>query len=475
LKDRALAAAENDRSRLLLESAEAYRAAAELEPSTYALINAASLLLLAGQGEKAAALAADVIERVEAFPDEPETPYWRAATRAEALLLLDREAEAGAALAEAVALAPRAWEDHASTLRQFALILVEQRREAGWLDPLRPPRSLHFGGHMAFSGERARAGLLREIEEALEQERVGFGYGALAAGADIIVAEALLARGAALHLVLPGGIAAFAARSVDPFGASWRRRFDAVIAHAEEVRPVRPFDAAPEAATISVADEIAMGAALMNARRLESEAVQLLVLDEPSGARKSGAAARAACRWAAGGWRQRLIRAPRDAAAALPQAGDAAEALRPFAVLAIGAEANERLGALRVRLGEGPLPLLSPYWSGDQVLAAWADCAAAGEVAVRLAADGYRVGGDYGVAAAFADPFSQGERLPVTATAAASAAAASTPAGSACVTGDFAAALTAAGPHAPGSELVGELDPVAPGAPLSLYALRPRS
>ena len=113
----------------------------------------------------------------------------------------------------------------------------------------------------------------------LEEENVGFGFGALAAGADIIIAEALLARGAELHAVLPGGAEAFAAVSVDPFGKAWRRRFDAVLAMAETVRPVRPLGAAPDAAMIGLADEVAMGAALMNGRRLESSAVQLLVLD----------------------------------------------------------------------------------------------------------------------------------------------------------------------------------------------------
>src|SRR4051812_34526139 len=196
LKDRASGAGGDRKLQLLRDAARAYGEAAKVSGSTYPMINAATLLRLSGDCEAARQGAQETLLTLAKSPDEPETPYWRAATRAEALLLLDREAEAGAALVEAVALAPRAWEDHAATLRQFALILAEQGREAGWLDPLRPPRSLHFGGHMAFSGERGPTGLLREIEDALEQERVGFGYGALAAGADIIVAEALLARGA---------------------------------------------------------------------------------------------------------------------------------------------------------------------------------------------------------------------------------------------------------------------------------------
>jgi hypothetical protein len=460
------------------EAAAAYRRSAETEPATYPLINAASLSLLAGNPPGAASLAAEVLARIDANPDEPETPYYRAATRAEALLLLDREEEARAAFAEAVALAPEAWEDHASTLRQFALILGEQGLDSAWLDALRPPRSLHFGGHMAFRATRPRPALRRRIDEALAEEKVHFAYGALAAGADIIIAEAVLDRGAELHLILPGGAEAFAARSVDPWGAGWRRRFDSVLARAETVRPVRPIGAEPDSAAIALADEVAMGTALMNARRLESEAVQLLVVDDeggaPAGGRRRGATARAGSRWAESGWRQRLVVAPREESSTPgePTAGGAVR--RPLAILAVGQETEDprRLAALRTRLTEGPKAALAPYWAAGQVLVAYCRPGEAAEAGLRLAGQGYCVGGSYAVSAPFADPFSGGERLPLAATASASAACASAPAGSACVTDDFAAALVASGPGAPAVEPVGELDPPDSGPPVGLYALR---
>jgi hypothetical protein len=478
LKDRAQRAEGAERRQLYEESAAAYRHSAELEAATYPLINAATLSLLAGNRTAAAIGAADVLARLEAHPDEPETPYYRAATRAEALLLLDREDEARAAFAEAVALAPEAWEDHASTLRQFALILAEQGRDAAWLDALRPPRSLHFGGHMAFRASRPRPALRRRIEEALAEERVHFAYGALAAGADIIIAEGVLDRGAELHLILPGGAEAFAARSVDPWGPGWRRRFDAVLARAATVRPVRPIGAEPDAAAIALADEVAMGAALMNARRLESEAVQLLVVDDsdaPAGGRRRGATARAGSRWAEGGWRQRLIVAHREAGSAPGETtASAAPARRPLAMLAVGQETEDprRLAALRTRLTEGPKAALAPYWAAGQVLIGYARPGEAAVAARKLADQGYSVGASYSVAAPFADPFSGGERLPLAATAPASAACASAPAGSACVTEDFAAALVATGSGGPAVEPIGELDPPDAGPPIALYALR---
>jgi hypothetical protein len=478
-KDRALASTGPERRRLYAEAAAAYRSAAALSGSTYPLINAASLSLLGGEKGQAQAVARQVLQHIEADPDEPETPYYRVATRAEALLLLDRHDEAQAAFADALALAPRAWEDHASTLRQFALILDAQGQNASWLDAHRPPRSLHFGGHMSFDPKVVRREHLDEkIATVLEEENVGFGYGALAAGADIIIAEALLARGAELHAILPGGAEAFAAVSVDPFGKAWRRRFDAVLAMAETVRPVRPLGARPDAAMIGLADEVAMGATLMNGRRLESSAVQLLVLDSAVET-GNGASGRSREIWAAGGWRQRVLTAPRETRHDAP--APKARAAEPLAVLAIGfgpdAPVEDALTGLHFKIARLPAPALAPYLSEDRLILAYRGPGEAAEAAVGLLGAvsdklPLRIGGQYGPAATFKDPFSNTLRLAPAATAAAAGALASAPPGTACVTDDFAAALAAAGPHRPASEYIGELDPPDGGPPVGLYALK---
>ena len=479
LKDRALTADYSGRRRLFAEAAAAYRGAAEISDSTYPLINAASLSLLAGDEQEAWALASLVLTRIEVDPDEPETPYYRLATGAEALLLLDRHHEAQAAFAEAIALAPQAWEDHASTLRQFALILAAQGRDDSWLDSHRPPRSLHFGGHMSFDPKVVRREHLDEkIAVVLGEENIGFGFGALAAGADIIIAEALLARGAELHAVLPGGAEAFASVSVDPFGKAWRRRFDAVLAMAETVRPVRPLGAPPDASMIGLADEVAMGAALMNGRRLESSAVQLLVLDSAADT-GNGASGRSREIWAAGGRRQRMLTAPRETRhdPAVPVTG----ASEPLAVLAMGFGDNARLGPaveeLQAQLASLPGPAIAPYLTEDRLILAYPGPGEAAEAAVRLLGSApdtlsLRIGGQYGLAATFTDPFSGALRLAPSATAAAAGALASAPPGTACVTDDFAAALAAAGPHRPASEYIGELDAPDGGPPVGLYALK---
>ena len=460
LKDRAVFAKGQERVLLFRAATQKYAAAAAKLGTTYPLINAASVCLLAGDSTQAAAYARDVLASLDAHPEEPETPYWRAATRAEALLLLDREIDARAAFAEAIALAPEAWEDHASTLRQFALILAEQGRDVTWLDAHRPPRSLHFTGHMSFDAAVARRAHLDEsIAAILDEEKVHFGYGALAAGADIIVAEALVARGAELHAVLPGGPEAFGAVSVDPFGKGWRRRYDALLAAAETVHTVRPDTTPPDAEMVALGDEVAMGAAAINARRLESEAIRLVVAPE--------------ARPASGGpWRERRLAAPRETAARRPltPAPHARHALLALAVPA-GADLEARLAAAAARIAAGPAPCLGPWFTGREILLAYATPGEAARAALALAAAEESVGGHYGIADPIADPFAVAPRIAGDPAALAAGAAASAPPGSVCVTADFAAALAARAAPDLRTELVGELSAGPGETPVELHAV----
>lgn len=474
LKDQAARASGDDRRRLLLEAAAAYARAAETGNATYPLINAATLWLLAGDASRSRELARQVITRVDTTPDEPETPYYRAATRAEALMLLGRIDDAQSMLAEAIGLAPRAWEDHASTLRQLALILAAQGEDDGWLDPLRPPRSLHFGGHMSFYAEARSTPLTGKIAAVLAEERIGFGYGALAAGADILVAEALLAYGAELHLVIPGGMEAFAALSVDPFGAEWRRRFDAVYRRAETIRDVAPVGVQPDLEMITLAEEIAMGAALGNARRLASEAVQLLVLDDTAEVPGN----RSATPWSgtANGRRQRILVAAREDVGT-PSAVASAGVQRGLATLAIHlltSDESAGLQKIKAMLDQGATPAIPASFTGEVVLISYQSTGAAAEAATALIgalAVDIAVGGHYGICDVSTDPFSGGARVTGRTLAIVRAAAVSALPGTVCVTEDFATALEVADSLRFQSELIGELIDPETAAPIGLHAL----
>ncbi|HEV2818527.1 MAG TPA: hypothetical protein VGW40_15040 [Allosphingosinicella sp.] len=424
LKDYALRAVdEGERRRFYLQSAICYRCAAALQPGTYPLINAATLSLLSGSPALAEEIAREVLERIAREPDEPETPYWRAATEAEALLLLGRRDEAQAALAAAVAAAPRAWEDHGSTLRQFLAIQDELGGDTAWLALLRPPRSLHYAGG--------------EAGAAPPDADIGFGFGALAAGFELETAEALLARGAELHVILPGDAESFAACFVDPHGEAWRQRFDAALAAAESVRHVRPLHRPPDAALVALADTVAWGAALLNARRLMGEAVR-----------------------------------------SRPERGEETQGLALLAIR-VGPAAEPgfetRLGELRDALAGAGSPALAPHLNGETILAGYADCAAAA-AAARAVHAGLRgrvplqVAGHYGLIDRVRDPFSAAVRPTGSGADIAEAIAGAIPPGSVCVSDDFAAVLAAGG--APGEACwIGELSALDGGSAIGLYAL----
>lgn len=276
LKDRAKRADGSEAAALYAEAADLYEQAAHQGNVSYPLINAASLALLAGQARRCEKLARRVLEVIESDPDEAETPYWHAATRAEALLLLDEEVDARAALARAMQRAPQAWEDHAATIGQMQLICREKGMSCDWLGRLRPPRSLHFAGIIGIDPQDDT--LSSRVSDWLESENVGFGWGALAAGADIVIAEALLARGAQLNAVLPCPVDQFRKHSVEPAGQAWSARFDKLLQECETLE-ILDHSASPDQGSVDLAESYASGLALHNAQNLQSEAVSLRVVE----------------------------------------------------------------------------------------------------------------------------------------------------------------------------------------------------
>lgn len=277
LKDQARKAhGEEAAARLYLRSAKAYADAAALRPDSYPLINAATMSLFAGQPEHMALLAQNVLNMLDTGIGLGETAYWHEATRAEALLLLDRQADAQSAFDKAIAAAPAAFEDRAVTLRQFRQIAEFRGSSCDWLANYAPPASLYFRGMIGIAPDDHHAADL--AREAVNKSKAGFGYGALAAGADILIAEALIENGAALHLILPVMSSAFRAQSVAPYGAAWLPRFDSLLEQAASVAVVSAGERLTGAA-IAFAAQVANGAAVENAGRLESVAIGLELND----------------------------------------------------------------------------------------------------------------------------------------------------------------------------------------------------
>ena len=186
--------------------------------------------------------------------------YWPLATLAEALLISGRPDEAASVLAKARGAKGADDGAKATTLLQFRRLTDALGTDMAMLVKALGPRNVAvFSGHI-FRGdeldqaaqEETEAAIRARAEEIFTAHNVGIVYGALAAGADIILAETALRLGAELDIVLPFATERFVESSVkigDPPGqpGTWERRFRAILDGGQAcarspswTRPTRP-------------------------------------------------------------------------------------------------------------------------------------------------------------------------------------------------------------------------------------------
>ena len=281
-KDEALSADPSIRAPLLEFAAEAYEGIFRRTGRAYPAINAATLWLLAGQLRKAQALSKEVVKICRTGERGSGLDrYFSYANEAEANLILGDLNAAKAALAVAGAGHRGDMSALATTRRELKLICDARGIPREILAPLSVRTVIHYAGHVIgprFPGnEEAR--VRRQIDESLERLGVGFGYGSLAAGSDIIFVEALLARGADVHLTLPFATAEFRNVSVRPFGEDWVRRFEKCLECAKTVTLATAGEYRGDDTLFGYADRIAMGLALVRARFLDTSVHQIAVWD----------------------------------------------------------------------------------------------------------------------------------------------------------------------------------------------------
>jgi class 3 adenylate cyclase len=321
-KDEALACAGEERRARLRAAAALYQNVFALERAAgnteayYPGINAASLYLLAGDRQTATGLAGSVLDQLAAIGGT-ERGYWEAASKAEALLVLGRLDEARQCMRTARRLAAAAETTDfgalASTIRQLRLIVAESRLDEECLAELLLPRVVHYVGHIISApGNRGRfpAGaeprMAAEIEARIAAADIGFAYGSLAAGADIMFAEALLGRGALVNVVLPFNRDEFVEISVSPAGGRWVQRFKDCLAKAETVRFATEDRYLGDDALFGYGSELAMGLAILRSRHLSTEVEQIAVWDGKPPTSPAGTAAAVAA-WHRSGHPQSII------------------------------------------------------------------------------------------------------------------------------------------------------------------------
>jgi tetratricopeptide (TPR) repeat protein len=294
-KDVALAADGDERRREARRAAALYAAIFERTGGYYPGVNAATLLLVADEEEEARDLARRVLGAIAA--EDPDS-YCVQASEAEAQLVLGRPDDAAGALDRAVALVDRDYGALSTTRRQLRLVCRESGLDTEVLSAIAGPSVVHYCGHrvdpLGVENGRFPAGAEPAVSSAIAAEVVrdppGFAYGSLANGADILCAEALLASGAELHVVLPFDRDEFVRTSVADGGYDWVARFERCLAAATSVSYATDDAYLDDDVLYRYASELAMGLALLRARFVDAPARQIAVWDGEAAGGEAGTA-----------------------------------------------------------------------------------------------------------------------------------------------------------------------------------------
>jgi len=275
---------------LYAQAARHYERAFRQTGGGYSGVNAASLSWMAGEVEKAKALAQAILDDIPPPGNaNPQAHYYFHATQAECHFLLGDEEAVKTAFSKAIKADPDNFAARASTIQQFQMLSGAQGDE--WLSAYQTPPCLHYIGHMFRIGDRGQdrslsqkdyKKLCRSIDDIIEANPASAVFGSLAAGADILFAEGYLARGIDLHVVLPVPPEDFCRYSVAPMGEDWVQRYEAVIVQAQSLRVVLDEPGGFDRMDLKMASLIAMGLTRLHARRLHTGTFQLSLLDATS-------------------------------------------------------------------------------------------------------------------------------------------------------------------------------------------------
>jgi len=202
------------------------------------------------------------------------------------------EAAAADALAQARSAADVKPDALAATRKQLRLLCAATGVPASLVDVLRPVSVIHFAGHMIGPrlSEAQAATLAPRIDALLSQHDVGVGFGSLASGADIVIAEALLKRGADLELVFPFRLDEFRDISVRPAGGSWVQRFESCVRQARSKTFATDDSYLGDEYLFTYTSGLGIGLSLQRAQSLDTEARLLAVWDGGGPGGQSGGA-----------------------------------------------------------------------------------------------------------------------------------------------------------------------------------------
>ena len=282
---------------------ERYERSYTLSGAAFPGINAASMATLLGELELGRRLAREI--KTRCLDTEPSEEGWTAATLGEASLLLGENEDCLHWYGAAVERMGGADGQRASMLTQVRRLSAACPLPNGLLERLDLGSVIAFVGHTIDAPDRPLERFPARLESAaraaidarLEELSARFGYSSAACGGDIIFAEAMLARGADLTVVLPFRRDDFERTSVAFAGAPWAERFDRVLATAQSVLYATEEGYLGHDSLFRYTNDLIMGAALLRGDRTGG-AVSLLALVDPSSPPLRGGTAESLETWA---------------------------------------------------------------------------------------------------------------------------------------------------------------------------------
>lgn len=144
----------------------------------------------------------------------------------------------------------------------------------------KPSVIIVYTGHMFEANGGHEAALAKQVSGTLDELGVTEAFGPLACGGDIMVAEAMLARGGAVHAVLPFAEEDFIAHSVMCGGEVWLPRYRRCRERAASLHFATPGAYVNDDHQFAYGTQIAMGLAALRARQIGGEAVQIAIFDK---------------------------------------------------------------------------------------------------------------------------------------------------------------------------------------------------
>ncbi len=277
------------------EAIARYREAWNASRNPFPGINAATMLrLVQGADEAGRAIAREVV--AVARVDATIPAHWREATLGEAALLLGDADAAAAHYRAAVAAAQPRIGDIASMRRQVRLLGRRIAVPAAVDAALAIARVAAFTGHMFDVPGRSPPRFPASMEQVVAHElaaciaacNIGYAHCSAACGGDLLFIEALLARGAEVHVVLPFEREDFVATSVAFAGERWVERFDRALARVASVGYGVHERHLGDDSLFAYAGALVHGAAVLHARELEAEPILVALVDEASERRAGG-------------------------------------------------------------------------------------------------------------------------------------------------------------------------------------------